>query len=410
MSPGGVAGEEKDRSVRTAAPIDSVLPLRGVRVVEFGGIGPGPFAAMLLADLGADVVRIDRPGTKALFPGDPRRHLLQRGKRSVALDLSHPAATAAVLAMAECAEIIIEGFRPGVAERLGVGPAECLARQPGLVYGRMTGWGQSGPLAKTAGHDINYLSVTGGLHAIGEPGRPPQIPLNLIGDFGGGATYLLIGVLSALVSARQTGRGAVVDAAIVDGVSHLLAATYGLLNVGHWVDERGANLLDGGAPFYAVYRTADDKYMAVGALERRFYELLLGMLEIDVPAEEQYIRARWPDVRARMAQAFLERTQAEWSEMFLGTDACVTPVLGLREAADNEHLRARRTLADVNGAIVPGLAPRFGSALGEPSLLSPLPGEHTREVLEQWSIADATELISLGAAVQLEPEVMPPDG
>lgn len=405
----GSAAEETDRSARTTASARSDMPLRGVRVVELGGIGPGPFAAMLLADLGADVVRIDRPGAEGLFPGHPRQHLLQRGKRSVALDLSHPSAVTAALAMAERAEIIIEGFRPGVAERLGVGPVECLARQPRIVYGRMTGWGQSGPLASAAGHDINYLSVTGGLHAIGESGRPPQIPLNLIGDFGGGATYLLIGVLSALISARETGRGAVIDAAIVDGVAHLLTATYGLLNSGHWVDERGVNLLDGGAPFYAVYRTADDKYMAVGALEQRFYELLLGMLEIDFPAEDQYVRAGWPDVRARMAEAFLRRTQAEWSDMFLGTDACVTPVLGLREAADNEHLKARRTLADVDGAIVPGLAPRFGSVPREPNRTSPLRGEHTRQVLEQWHIADVSELISTGAAVQLRPEGMPRD-
>ncbi|MGK5451137.1 CaiB/BaiF CoA transferase family protein, partial [Streptomyces radiopugnans] len=308
-------------------------PLAGVRVVELAGIGPGPFAAMLLADLGADVVRVDRPGGQALGI-DPALDVTGRNKRSVVVDLKASEGPAAVLDLAERADVLIEGWRPGVAERLGVGPVPCLARNPKLVYGRMTGWGQDGPLAASAGHDIGYTAVTGALGMIGPAGGPPAIPANLLGDYAGGSLYLVVGVLAALHHARtEGGGGQVVDAAVVDGTSHLTAMIHGMLAAGAWQDRRGVNLLDGGCPFYGVYGTADGGWMAVGALERPFYDEFARLIGLDErTAAGRDDPARWDGLRGAVAARFRTRTRAEWTEVFEGTDACVAPVLSLREA------------------------------------------------------------------------------
>lgn len=336
-------------------------PLNGLKVLEIGGMGPGPFAGMTLADMGAEVVRIERPGGLGVFPGQPTQDVLNRGKRAVSLDLKTPQAVAALLAMVERADLLIEGHRPGVAERLGIGPAECWARNPKLVYGRMTGWGQDGPLSHTAGHDVSYIAITGALHAIGDADGPPQIPLNIVGDFGGGGMYLVAGVLAALREAEQTGRGQIVDAAIVDGVAHLLAGTHAMVNTGTWADERGANLLDGGAPFYSVYETSDGRYMAVGAIESKFYTQLLAGLDVDIDPTHQHDRARWPATKKQIAAAFGTRTRAEWVARFDGTDACVAPVVSLHEAAEHPHMKQRGAVSVQNGLLQPGPAPRFPS-------------------------------------------------
>lgn len=373
-------------------------PLAGSRVIELAGLGPGPFAAMMLADLGAEVVRVDRAGVTNVFPGDPSQDVLNRGKKSVSLDLKRIDAVEAVLTLASRADILIEGYRPGVAERLGVGPEDCWNRNPALVYGRMTGWGQDGPLSPHAGHDIDYIALTGALHAIGEAGGPPQIPLNLVGDFGGGGTYLVIGVLAALQEARRSSQGQVVDAAIVDGASHLLSGTYGMLATGTWVDERGANLLDGAAPFYCVYETADHRYVAVGAIEPKFYSKLLERLGLDENPARQHDRNHWPRIRARLAETFAQRTLAEWSEVFEGSDACVAPVTSLREAAEHPHIRERGTLVERDGILQPAPAPRFSGTPAELGTLPPRPGEHTREVLTECGVVGVDELIDSGAA------------
>ncbi|MDW3847204.1 CoA transferase [Micromonospora sp. BRA006-A] len=362
-------------------------PLDGVRVVELAGIGPGPFAAMLLADLGADVVRVDRPEPGALPAGDPARNLLNRGKRSIVVDLKHPGGAEVVLALAARAAILIEGWRPGVAERLGVGPETALARNPGLVYGRMTGWGQDGPLARAAGHDIGYIAVAGALHPIGRAGGPPQIPLNLVGDFGGGSLYLVVGILAALHVAAATGRGQVVDAAIVDGAAHLTTPFAGMLAQGTWRPERGRNLLDGGAPFYDVYATADEGHMAVGALEPQFYaELLrlLGLAGADLPAQHDV--AGWPVLRARFAEVFAGRSRAEWTAVFDGTDACVAPVLSLAEAPGHPHLAARGTYEEHFGVRQPAVAPRLSGTPGRVGGPPPAPGADTEPVLTEWGL------------------------
>lgn len=328
--------------------------------------------------------------------------VLNRGKKSVVLDLKRPEAVEAVLALVERADVLVEGYRPGVAERLGLGPEQVHGRNPRIVYGRMTGWGQDGPLAHTAGHDIGYIAVTGALHAIGEAGGPPQVPLNLIGDFGGGSTYLVMGVLAALLEAESTGRGQVVDAAIVDGASHLLAAIHSLMGSGRWVDERGSNMLDGGTPYYAVYETSDGEYMAVGALEPQFYAELLRLLEID-PAvaapENQLDRETWPELRAVFARRFAERTRREWTEVFTGTDACVSPVMGLRDAAAHDHVAARGSVVEVDGVVQPGPAPRFSGHPGAGPSPAPAPGGDTRDVLTAAGL-DATALIDGKIAAQ----------
>jgi alpha-methylacyl-CoA racemase len=361
-------------------------PLAGCRVVELGGIGPGPFAGMLLADLGAEVVRVDRPsGVGEAGRGGPA-DVLNRGKRSVVLDLKQPGGVAALLGLADRADVLLEGFRPGVAERLGVGPAECLARNPRLVYGRMTGWGQDGPLAATAGHDLTYIALTGALGAMGSAGGPPQIPLNLVGDFGGGGCYLVIGVLAALHAAELSGRGQIVDAAIVDGTAHLLASTFAKLARGAWTDERGVNQLDGGWPFYAVYETKDGRHVAVGALEPKFYRRLVELLELDVDPDRQHDRSSWPELRRLLEQRFAERTRDEWATLFEGTDGCVAPVLGLTEAAGHPHLAARGSVVVRDGVLQPAAAPRFSETPSAPGAAASAVGADTRAVLTDWGI------------------------
>jgi alpha-methylacyl-CoA racemase len=383
-------------------------PLAGVRVIELAGIGPGPFCGMLLADLGAEVIQVDRPSGTAT-PVPRRNDVTNRGKRRVVVDLKHPRGAEVVLRLAGASDALIEGYRPGVAERLGVGPADCLAHNPALVYGRMTGWGQDGPLAASAGHDIAYIAVTGALHAIGRADGPPQVPVNYLGDFGGGSMFLALGLVAGVLAARATGRGRVVDAAIVDGAAVLQAMTYGLLADGAWTDERGANLLDTGAPFYDVYETADGRHMAVGALEPQFYAAFTGILfapeEVpgDLPA--QHDRPRWPELRARFAVRFAERSQEEWSTVFSGTDACVAPVRTMTEAPADPHLAARGTYVTVDGVVQPAPAPRFGDgARSAPAALPPgriaPAGAHTREVLASLGFADAEELLASGAVRQ----------
>ncbi|MEU3463586.1 CaiB/BaiF CoA-transferase family protein [Streptomyces sp. NPDC006733] len=358
-------------------------PLAGVRVVELAGIGPGPFAAMVLADLGADVVRVDRPGGAGLGI-DPSFDITNRNKRSVLLDLKAPQGPAALLDLVERADILIEGYRPGVAERLGVGPGQALARNPRLVYGRMTGWGQEGPLAQTAGHDIGYIAITGALGMIGPADGPPVIPANLVGDYAGGSLYLVIGVLAALQHARTTGTGQVVDAAIVDGTAHLTSMIHGMVAAGGWQDRRGANLLDGGCPFYGVYETADGGHMAVGALEQRFYIEFSALLELGEDASLRADLARWDELRAAVAARFKTRTRDEWTAVFEHSDACVAPVLSLREAPAHPHLAARGTFTEIGGQVQPAPAPRFSATPGAVRLPPALPGAHTAEVARDW--------------------------
>ncbi|MGW5367856.1 CaiB/BaiF CoA transferase family protein [Streptomyces sp. NPDC004009] len=360
-------------------------PLSGVRVVELAGIGPGPFAAMLLADLGADVVRVDRPGGPGLGI-DPAHDVTNRNKRSVVVDLKAPDGAARVLDLAGRADILLEGYRPGVAERLGVGPADCHARNPRLVYGRMTGWGQDGPLADRAGHDVTYIALTGTLGMIGRADGPPAIPANLLGDYAGGSLYLVVGVLAALHHARATGTGQVVDAAIVDGAAHLSAMIHGMLSAGGWQDRRGANLLDGGCPYYGTYETADGGHMAVGALETRFYAEFLHLLGLDHLAGARDDWTRWGELREEVAARFRSRTRDEWTALFAGSDACVAPVLSLREAPHHPHLAARGTFTDHGGITQPAPAPRFSATPTAVRTGPARPGADTGTVARDWGI------------------------
>jgi alpha-methylacyl-CoA racemase len=374
-------------------------PLRGLRVIEVGGIGPGPFAAMLLADMGADVVRIERPGPVA----DERTtaaEVLQRGRRSVVLDLHRPEGAAGLLALVESADVLIEGFRPGVVERLGVGPEQCHARNPRLVYGRMTGWGQEGPWAGMAGHDINYIALAGALHPLGRQGEPPAVPINLLGDFGAGSLYLVSGVLAALWEVGRSGRGQVVDAAIVDGAASLTTMLHGMLAGGSWHDERGVNLLDTGRPWYDVYETADGGWMSVGPLEVRFYAQFAELLGLPDDLARRPGPDEWPRLRSVIADIFRSRSRAEWEHVFAGTDACVAPVLGLKEAAEHPHLAARKTFVEVDGVRQPAPAPRFDRTPGAVQRPPARRGEHTREVLEEWQVPEVDGLLASGAAVQ----------
>ncbi|WP_328875087.1 CoA transferase [Streptomyces sp. NBC_00287] len=362
-------------------------PLTGVRVVELAGIGPGPFAAMLLADLGADVVRVDRPGGPGLAI-DPAYDVTNRNKRSVIVDLKAPEGPARVLDLAARADILIEGYRPGVAERLGVGPEDCRARNPRLVYGRMTGWGQDGPLAQRAGHDIAYIALTGTLGMIGAPDEPPPAPANLLGDYAGGSLYLVVGVLAALHHARATGAGQVVDAAIVDGTAHLAAMIHGMLAAGGWQDRRAANLLDGGCPYYGTYETADGKYMAVGALEPQFYAEFVRLLGIEDQAPARKDWTRWGELREAVAARFKSRTRDEWTTVFEGSDACVAPVLSLTEAPHDPHLAARGTFTDHGGITQPAPAPRFSATPTAVRSGPAQPGADTADVARDWDVPD----------------------
>lgn len=374
-------------------------PLRGLKVVELAGIGPGPHACMILADLGADVIRVDRPGGQMLTGG--AHDLLNRGRPSVALDLKHPEAVATVLDLVGSADVLVEGLRPGTTERLGLGPDDCLARNPRLVYGRMTGWGQTGPLAQTAGHDLGYIAITGALHGLGQDKARPHFPTNLVGDFGGGSTYLVIGILAALLEARLSGQGQVVDAAIVDGTAHLNTMATAFLAGGLLREERASNLLDGGAPFYDLYETADGKHLAVGALEPQFYDALVDGLDIADTAPDRNEPANHPELRRVITDAVRSRTQAEWVEVFDGTDACVAPVLPMTEAFHHPHLSSRETFVDRDGHTQPAPAPRFSRT--PPTLTTPppaVPGQDTRAALTAWGIADVERLLEGGAAVQ----------
>ena len=374
-------------------------PLRGVKVVEIAGIGPGPHACMILADLGADVIRIERPGGQLLAGGATM--VLNRGRPSVALDLKNPEAAATVLELVRNADVVVEGMRPGVTERLGLGPDDCLAVNPRIVYGRMTGWGQHGPLASAAGHDMNYIAITGALHMMGQTKDRPQFPANLVGDFGGGSTYLVIGILAALLEARMSGQGQVVDAAIVDGTAHLNAMTSAFVASGGYKEERGANLLDGGVPFYDIYETSDGRHMSVGALEPQFFDALVTLLEVKETCPGQGDLDRYDEMRAVLTDTFKQRTQAEWIAHFEGTDACVAGILPITEAVNHPHLVARETFVEHEGIVQPQPAPRFsrtGSSLGLPP--SAVAGQHTRGALTAWGIADVEGLIERGVAVQ----------
>ena len=374
-------------------------PLRGVKVVEIAGIGPGPHAATLLADLGADVVRVERPGGAA-SAGSRETDLLTRGRPSVAMDLKDPRAVETVLALVATADVLLEGMRPGVAERLGIGPEECLARNPRLVYGRMTGWGQDGPLASTAGHDMNYIGIAGALHGLGQTPDRPQFPTNLLGDFGGGSTYLVIGVLAALLEARGSGQGQVVDAAIVDGTAHLSAMFASMLAGGVAQERRAAGLLDGGAPFYDVYETSDGRHMSVGALEPQFFALLLDLLGLTGKVPDQWDLARWPELREALTARFRERTQAEWAEVFDGTDACCAPILPLTEAARHPHLQARGTYVERDGLLQPGPAPRFSRTEATLTTGPSRPGGDSVAALEAWGVEGVEALVEAGVVTQ----------
>ena len=379
-------------------------PLHGIKVVEFAALGPCPMAAMILADLGAEVVRIERkpaPGAKPasdLF--DPTIDILNRSRRVVTLDLKKPEGLAAARELVSKADILVEGYRPGVMERLGVGPDESLNANPRLVYGRMTGWGQTGPLASTAGHDINYLSLSGALHAIGEPGGKPVVPLNLVADCGGGAMLLVVGVLAALTEARNSGKGQVVDAAMTDGSALLMTMMYTLKAMGQWGQTRGSNLLDGGAHFYDTYRCADGKYVSIGPIEPQFYTLFLQKAGITDPDfSQQWDRARWPELKTRLAAHLATRTRDEWCVLMEGSDACVAPVLDMDEAPEHPHNRARGTFIEVGGVIQPAPAPRFSrSTPATPR--APQVGATGEDVLADWGFTpDAIDGLRRAGAI-----------
>jgi alpha-methylacyl-CoA racemase len=371
-------------------------PLTGLKIVEFAGIGPGPFCGMLLSDLGADVVRVDRRGGgRGGAPSD----ITSRGRRSVALDLKTPQAVEACLKLMESADGIIEGFRPGVMERLGLGPDVALKRNPKLVYGRMTGWGQTGPLAHAAGHDMNYIAITGALHAIGT-GDKPVPPLNLVGDFGGGALYLAFGLLAGVIQARESGKGQVVDVAMTDGSASLMAMFYGFKGAGIWKEERRSNLLDGGAHFYDTYQCSDGKWVSIGSIEPQFYALLLEKTGINDPDfQRQHDRSIWPDLHDKLAHVIAQKTQDEWVELMSGTDVCFAPVLDLDDAPKHPHNVARQTFVEVAGVVQPAPAPRFSATPGAIQGPPPPIGAHDREALAEWgfSAGEIADLAEAGA-------------
>ncbi|HEX7168373.1 MAG TPA: CaiB/BaiF CoA-transferase family protein [Acidimicrobiales bacterium] len=365
-------------------------PLDGIRIIEVAGIGPGPFAAMLLSDMGAEVLRIDR--AQAVHGGDPERpplDVLNRGRRSVGVDLKNADGVETVLKLVERADALIEGFRPGVAERLGIGPDDCIARNPKLVYGRMTGWGQDGPLASAAGHDINYIALAGALDPIGRAGQAPVPPLNLVGDFGGGGMFLAFGVVCALLEAQRSGEGQVVDAAMVDGAATLMAMFHGLRAMGFWSEERGTNLLDTGAHFYDVYECADGTYVSIGSIEPQFYAELLQKtgLDGDPALGGQMNRGEWPALKAKLAEVFRTKTRDEWSSIMEGSDVCFAPVLSMSEAPTHPHNAHRGTFTEVAGIVQPAPAPRFSRTPGSIDRPASHPGQHTDEALVDWGLS-----------------------
>ncbi|MBR7620034.1 CoA transferase [Phenylobacterium sp. 20VBR1] len=368
-------------------------PLTGLKIIEFAGIGPGPFCGMLLSDLGADVVRIDRKGTGGASPAN----VSARGRRSVGLDLKSPQAIETCLKLMEGADAVFEGFRPGVMERLGLGPDVALARNPKLVYGRMTGWGQTGPYASAAGHDMNYIAISGALHAIGTKDKPVP-PLNLVGDFGGGALYLAFGLMAGIISARETGKGQVIDCAMSDGAASLMAMFYGMKASGVWTNDRRANMLDGGAHFYDTYQCSDGKWISIGSIEPQFYALLLEKTGITDPAfAAQMNRGEWDNLRAKLAQVIAAKTQDEWSAIMGGTDVCFAPILDLDEAPKHPHNVARQTFVEVAGVIQPAPAPRFSATPGAIQGPPPAIGAHDTEALTDWGFSGA-EIDALKAA------------
>jgi alpha-methylacyl-CoA racemase len=368
-------------------------PLAGLKVVEFAGIGPGPFCAMLLSDMGADVVRIDRSsGVRGGTPkGAPIYDVSSRGRRSVVLDLKHPQDVETALRLLDKADALVEGFRPGVMERLGLGPDVTLARQPKLVYGRMTGWGQSGPLSQAAGHDLNYIALTGALHAMGRKNDSPAPPLNLVGDFGGGALYLAMGICAALVEAGRSGKGQVIDCAMTDGAASLAAVFFGMRAAGIWTDQRDANLLDGGAHFYDTYECKDGKWVAIASIEPQFYVLLLEKtgLSGDPDFQVQMDRSAWPMLSAKLASAIKSKTRDEWCAVMEGSDVCFAPVLSWQEAAEHPHNRARQTFVTVAGVVQPNAAPRFSRTPSAVQGPAPTVGAHNEDVFAEWSVAPA---------------------
>lgn len=374
-------------------------PLHGRKIVEIAGIGPGPFAAMMLADMGADVIRVSRPSSGMLSMAENEKlDFGNRGKRCIALNLKDPQAVDVVLHLIEDADAMLEGNRPGVMEKLGLGPDVCLQRNPRLVYGRMTGWGQDGPLAYAAGHDLNYIALTGALHAIGEKGGKPVVPLNLIGDFGGGGLLLAYGIVCAILEAQSSGKGQVVDAAMVDGASTLMTMMYGAFQSGFWRDERGSNMLDGGSHFYGVYETADGKYVSIGSIEPQFYAQLLEKLGLaDEQLPHQHDARRWDALKERFAAIFRSRTRDEWCAIMEGSDVCFAPVLSMTEAPRHPHNVARGTFTEVKGVVQPAPAPRFSRTPGAIQGPPAHPGQHTDAALADWGFS-AGEIAKLRAA------------
>ncbi len=369
-------------------------PLTGLKIIELQGIGPGPYCGMMLADMGAEITRIDRSSNVGADAGG-RVDILARGRRSVAVDLKNPEGVETVLKLIAQADVLIEGFRPGVTERLGLGPEICHARNPRLIYGRMTGWGQTGTMAQAAGHDINYIALSGALHAIGEASGKPVPPLNLVGDFGGGGMFLAFGILAALYERERSGQGQVVDAAMTDGSAVLMNAIFGIMNSGQW-QARGTNLLDSGAHFYNTYETRDGKFISVGSIEPQFYALLLeksGLGEKpDLP--RQMARDQWPDLKQTLGDIFRSKTRDEWDEIMLGTDICYAPVLDFQEAAQHPHNKARDTFVEVDGVVQAAPAPRFDRTPPEVPGAAAKPGEHTDEILKDAGMS-AAEIAAL---------------
>ena len=363
-------------------------PLKGIKVVEMAGIGPGPFCAMMLSDMGAEVIRVDRLAHKG---SGHRANVLNRGRRSIAIDLKNSQGVDTVKKLIDQADVVIEGFRPGVMERLGLGPEECLERNPRLVFGRMTGWGQHGPLAHAAGHDINYISIGGALGAMGHPDRPPSPPLNLVGDFGGGAMYLLAGVLAALVERASSDKGQVIDAAMTDGTASLLTPFYGMMAMGMWTTQRNDNRLDGGAHYYGSYTCSDGKHISIGSIEPQFYALLLELCGIDDPEFlKQNEKESWASLRQKLEELFATKTQAQWCELLEGTDVCFAPVLNLAEAPQHPHNKARASFVDFEGVTQPAPAPRFSRSQSGIQSAAAIAGEHSEEILKDWGFDDHT--------------------